>query len=832
MPNPMPQWIASSGFLPHGYCLSWDPALLWTIVLSNGAIGLAYFSIPLALLTFLRRHRDIQFNWVIGMFGAFIVACGITHFIGVLDIWVPAYRLDALMLLLTAAISVITAVLLWPLLPRVSAFIRGRSEAFAGLAHANELLRQRAIEVEDNAQRFRLTLKNAPIGLATVGLEGRFLMVNQALCAMLGYTEQELLARTFQEITHPDDLEQDLAHVRNLIAGAADSYRMEKRYFTKAGATIHIQLDVSIVRDSQQRPAYFIAQIQNITQRKRDEALLHEAKELAQITLSSIGDGVIRTDREGRITYCNSAALNLMQATAEQVVGRPFAEVIEVYDERGEQRCADPVQQVLQGQAPAQSDLFNCLLTGRDAMLPISDSVSPIRATNGEVVGAVYVFKDVTDARTAKANLAFQARHDALTGLPNRLAFEEQLHAVATEQCSSLRPACLLYLDLDHFKLVNDTRGHAAGDKLLVEISALLKARVRGSDFLARIGGDEFAVIMRDTTEAGAKRLSRSLIDAVQDYSFLYGDRAFKVGLSIGVSLIRGADTDPSAVLAHADTACYAAKDLGRGRYHVYAPGDREICDAETNLDWAQRIQSALVEKRFELHYQQICRVDGHPVGFEALVRMREGGGQVFGPGAFMSTVRRMGWMTRIDQWVVNEVVRLLQSKATSAGEGREPYVSVNLSAKSVGDKLFGKWLLSLLDARRVAPQRLRFEIIETEQLEAAETEVGLVGQLRQRGYQVWLDDFGVGYNSFELLKRMTIDGVKIDGSFVRDVLRDPVDRALVEGIVSIGKSLGLGIIAEGVEDQPTLNRLIEMGINTVQGHLFHRAEPAPLLVA
>jgi diguanylate cyclase len=717
----------------------------------------------------------------------------------------------------------------WSLWPRISAWVRGRGVVSTAPARIKALQR-RSVRAEDDAQRFRLTLTNAPIGLTTVSLEGRFLMVNQALCAMLGYSEPELLAKTFQEITHPDDLEQDLAHVKALIAGLADAYRMEKRYFTKAGTIIHIQLDVSILRDSQGRPIHFISQIQDITQRRHNDALLHEAKELAQITLSSIGDGVIRTDRGGLITYCNVAALKLLDMREDQLLGRPFADAVEIFDECGERR-ADPVGLALMGHVAPRSP-FNCVRTAGGALRPAADSVSPVRAASGEIVGAVFVFRDVSDAKAAQETLAFQAHHDHLTGLPNRLAFEEQLREVSADQARSNRSACLLYLDLDHFKLVNDTRGHIAGDKLLGEIGAILRTRVREHDFLARIGGDEFAVITRDTAAAGAKRLAQDLIEAVQDYSFIYGDRAFKVGLSIGISLIEGAGADPSAILAHADTACYAAKDLGRGRYHVYEAENPEICKAETKLDWAQRIQSAFADKRFELYLQQICRVDGTRLGFEALVRIKEPGNRLFEPGAFMSAVRRMGWVTRIDQWVIREVVRLLQSAELFADDLQLPYVSVNLSAMSVGDKLFGKWLLHLLDTQKVAPERLRFEIVETEQLEAADTEVGLVAELRKRGYEVWLDDFGVGYNSFELLKRMTVDGVKIDGSFVRDVLRDPVDRALVEGIVSIGKSLGLGIVAEGVEDRATLRRLTEMGIATVQGHLFHRAEPAERLVA
>jgi diguanylate cyclase (GGDEF)-like protein/PAS domain S-box-containing protein len=832
MSNPIIQWLVSPGLLPHGYCLAWAPGLLWTLVVGNALIGLAYFSIPMTLVYFVRQHRELRFNWVFVMFSIFIFACGTTHFINILNIWIPVYRLDATLMALAAAISVVTAIAIWPLAPRASAFLKERIQSHDTLQAVNRrleesmrLLEQRSQQAEESERRFRLTLDNAPIGLAIVSLEGRFATVNQALCAMLGYTDAELRARTFQDITHPDDLQEDLNYVQNLLDGRRDSYRMEKRYFHRQGQIINIQLDVAILRDDAGAPVHFISQIQDISVRKSYEETLHEAKELAQVTLSSIGDGVIRTDAAGVITFCNAAAAKILEVPSERLVGQQFRSAVELYRGESQVRVENPVAQVLASGESLRLDLFSGVRTAGGEMRPISDSISPVRDIAGRVIGAVFVFQDVSDARKLTDRLSYQARHDLLTGLPNRLAFEEALVDCVTAAREGRGRHFLMYLDLDHFKMVNDTRGHAAGDRLLREVSTLLQGYLPEGDYFARLGGDEFAVILRDADAQEAQRLADSLIAALGGYRLRLGDRQLKVGLSIGISMIHAGNCDPSMVMAQADTACYAAKDQGRGRYQIYQADDAEILLAERTLDWAQRIQSAFDDNRFEVYLQEIVDRDRRLLGYESLIRMRGDNGHIIMPGSFIPAAQRMGWMSRIDQWMLREVLALARRRHD--GTAPQPYLSLNLSARSVGDPAFIDWMLPLLDASGIDNRILRFEITETEQLQANETELRLVDQLRQRGYHVWLDDFGTGYNSFDLLKRLRVHGIKIDGSFTRGLLRDPIDRALTEAIVSIGKVMNLEIVAEGVEDEATYQALLGMGVHAFQGHLFHKAEAA-----
>lgn len=702
------EWISnlftSSGFIPHGYYLSWNPQLLWTLVISHLLIGISYFSIPVTLLYFLRRQKKLKFNWIFMMFAAFIFACGAGHFVNVLDIWKPVYQFDALLAAATALISVATAIALWPLVPKVSAVLDGHAETNRRLAEANRqlsswmaMLGLRNKQLEESENRFRLTVGNAPIGLAVVSLGGRFLTVNRALSNMLGYTEAELLARTFQDITHPDDLEEDLVHVNELIAGKRDAYRMVKRYFHKNGQIINIQLDVAIQRTEYGLPMHFVSQIQ-----------------------------------------------------------------------------------------------------------------------------------DISEALHLQARLTHQALHDPLTGLPNRSAFDETLQRVCAEAGQSQQPSYLLYLDLDHFKVVNDTCGHAAGDQLLREIAPALKSALRPGDYLARLGGDEFGVILMNLQSEVALQIAHRLIAAVDDYQLSYGTHTFKVSLSVGMTSTGHPDNDHAVLLAQADTACYTAKNCGRGRVQIYKADDLEILRAEQTASWSQRIQHAFEDGKFEIYLQSIMGRDKELAGFEALIRMRDSDNSIILPNDFLPSAQRLSWMTRIDQWAVTEVLKIISARK----HPHSTYISVNLSAKSVSDPSFVSWLLGALATHGAASKCLRFEITETEYLQTSQAEIDFLVELRRRGYRIVLDDFGSGYNSFNLLKRLHVDGLKIDGSFTRDLIRDPVDRALIEAIASIGQSMDIEVTAEGVEDELTYRILHKMGVGAFQGHLFHRAEPASTAVA
>ena len=524
------------------------------------------------------------------------------------------------------------------------------------------------------------------------------------------------------------------------------------------------------------------------------------------------------------ISFCNQAAAKLLETDTDYPVGKVFAELIQLFDDDGGKPIDDPITHVLQTGKTLRLNMFSSVRTVLGKHQPIADSVAPVRDSGGMIIGAVFVFQDVRDARQMTEKLSYQARHDQMTGLPNRIGFEEALRQAIATAVDHNEVHYLLYMDLDHFKVVNDTCGHAAGDKLLKDVSALLRARLRPTDLLARLGGDEFAVILKSATAAAATRVADNLIVAVKDYQLIYEGRTFKIGLSVGAAEINSLNIDASMIMAQADTACYAAKTSGRGRCQVYQAEDAEIQQAQRSLDWAQRIESALDQRRFEVYLQRIVDHERKEIGFETLIRMRGEEGQLIPPEAFIPAAKRMGWLTRIDQWMVREVMELARRRS-EAGDGGS--LSINLSAKSVGDPVFVDWILSILDGARLDSRLLRFEITETEQLEATTTSTRLIGELRARGFKVWLDDFGVGYNSFDLLKRLPVDGLKIDISFTRDLLQDPVDRVMVEAIVSIGKAMKLELLAEGVENEETLEALAAMGVRYFQGHLFHKAEAA-----
>ena len=561
--------------------------------------------------------------------------------------------------------------------------------------------------------------------------------------------------------------------------------------------------------------------------RRRSDALLMMRAEgkLTHLTLSSVSDGVIHTDADGLIIFCNAAATKILGAPAERILGRPFKFAVPVYKGEAQILVENPATFIPQENTGAYLDPYSGVRTASGEIRPISETISLVRDANGTVTGAVFVFHDVSTARDLSNQLNYQARHDQLTGLPNRPAFEETLRALAKSASEEQDQAFLMYLDIDHFKIINDVHGHAVGDQFLQELSRLLRSLLRPEDGLARLGGDEFAITLRLPDVEQAQQLADGLISAVSAYRFEIGGRQFEAGLSIGIVAIVADHCDPSALMARADTACYAAKDRGRGRCHLYLSDDPHIVIAEHTLDCANRIQRAFDDDRFEVHLQEIVGRDRKLLGYESLIRMRSETGDLVMPGAFLPAAQRMGWMIRIDQWMLQHVIAVACGWPSSGGQ--QPYLSLNLSARSIGDESFVDGMLGLLDASGVHNRILRFEITETDQLQMNPTEIRLIDQLHHRGFLVWLDDVGTGYNSFDLLKRIRVDGIKIDRSFTRALVVDPVDRALTEALIAIGKIMHLEVVAEGVEDEETYQALLTMEADAFQGHRFHKAESA-----
>lgn len=571
-----------------------------------------------------------------------------------------------------------------------------------------------------------------------------------------------------------------------------------------------------------------VAAMHDITEQKAYEAQLFEAKELAQITLSAIADGVIRTNRQGLIEYCNPAALALLHVSQADLLGKDFDQVLLLIDADSRQQIQQPLRQVLESGLPRRLNLFGEIRTPSGMLRKVADSIAPIRDITGEIIGAVFVFQDMTDAHAMAHQLSHQARTDFLTGIPNRLAFEEKLAQLLRLDSGEHENLYLFYMDFDHFKLVNDTCGHRVGDQLLQQITTRLRAALQPEDFIARIGGDEFAILLKLDDHPQLCTVAEKLITLVSNHRLTFEGRSCAVGLSIGIVNVAGASPIDTDLLAKADTACYVAKELGRGRFHLYSQGDLAIQSHNDSNRLAQRIQPALENDGFELYLEHIVSEHGTVMGYEALLRMIDADGSIISPALFIPVAQRMGWGSRLDQWVIQHALGFL------AGTGEvvipaEHYLSVNVSARSLGDASFVAWLLSYLESHAnwlsgLQHHRLHLEITETEYLANSAGEKAAIKALRDQGIAVWLDDFGAGYNSFELLKRIPVDGVKIDRSFTNSLENDPVDAAMIRTIAALAQQMNFQVIAEGVEDLASADILYAMGIRCFQGWLFHRA--------
>ncbi|WP_158583552.1 bifunctional diguanylate cyclase/phosphodiesterase [Salinisphaera sp. Q1T1-3] len=658
--------------------------------------------------------------------------------------------------------------------------------------------------LQQSQRRLRQTLHHAPIGIALVAPEGRWISVNHALCEMIGYDEAELGALTFQDITHPDDLEADMVLVSDLLTGRKLNYRLEKRYFHKDGHTVDIQLDVSLLRDEAGEPLYFIAQIQDITERKRQHRALFEARELAEITFEAIGEGVIRLDRYGTITQVNSAACALLDRSADSLIQHAFTECVTFYHADFDQILPNPLSSVLIDGGRAAVPLFTRIMRHDGSMIAITDSLSAIYHDDGRVGGAVFVFQDITEARQRTMELSHQASHDTLTGLANRRGFQRDLAATWRRARNGMLQAFVMYLDLDHFKAVNDSCGHAAGDDLLRLVAERLRAVLRDSDVLARLGGDEFAAIVHANDADGARVVAEKFLRSIRALHFVRGERTYRLGLSLGIAALDTTLEGPEASLAHADDALYRAKAAGRNDYRFHEPANA----------------ATTPRRRLSLHLAPIVDQGSHVVAQELTLRAPD----VARHGPMSSGVATAGETvtpssTRIDQSTLDMAIELLEDASEADALGSGP-LCISLNAIELADPAFQNRLFKRLGDRPHLAPRLIFQLAEHNALFDSDLPP-LVARIRGCGAAVWLVEFGSGYDGFELLKRYVFDGVKIAADFARSLTATTINRAVLRAIMDVAKRQRLSVVADGVEDDAVFALLSKAGIQRFQGRLY-----------
>lgn len=550
-------------------------------------------------------------------------------------------------------------------------------------------------------------------------------------------------------------------------------------------------------------------------------------KDRAQITLQSIGDGVITTDVAGAIAYMNPAAEALTHWKAEQAAGLPLAALFNLLDENAQADGFTLIERILSGQLSGGSEHSKLIQRLDGSTVSVTLVGAPI-SNAGKVSGTVLVLHDMTQERQYIANLSWQATHDALTGLANRREFEYRLEQALHNLTRQPGRHALMFLDLDQFKLVNDTCGHAAGDELLRHICALLQSGLREGDTLARLGGDEFGILLENCGPEAAEKIAESLRQTVQNLHFVWKGRPFVTTVSLGLVHVSQAPTTLEASLRAADMACYMAKEKGRNRVQVYHPDDSELSLRFGEMAWVQRLHMALEEDRFCLYAQEIAPlgIDAEGGHIEILLRLHDEAGRMILPDSFIPAAERYGLMSTIDRWVVKNVFKIIaQCRAESPGEPLA-MCAINLSGTTIGDEAFLDFLREQFVTYSIPAEMICFEITETSAIANLGSAIRFINELKGLGCLFSLDDFCAGMSSFAYLKHLPVDFLKIDGSFVKDMLDDPINRAMVEVINHIGHVMGKRTIAEFVETTQIEQALLEIGVDYAQGYVIERPQP------
>ena len=567
---------------------------------------------------------------------------------------------------------------------------------------------------------------------------------------------------------------------------------------------------------------------------RRRNAALPDAVSRAWHALGNLREGVIATDGRGSIVFVNAAAESLTGWARSDALGKPLHAVYHVIDEHSRA----PLDYIAHGSSPAGDPVdpgrAAVRLVRRDGQeTSIHDSLSRIGASEHNDAGFAIVFHDISQLRAMAQQLSWQASHDSLTGLVNRRELEHRLAQLLEPSHGKGRQHVLLYIDLDNFKVVNDSCGHAAGDELLRSLTSLMATKIRGSDTLARVGGDEFAALLETCPLDQGLRIANAIREVVRDFRFAWEGRSFAVGASIGLVPIDAASADIGSVLAAADQCCYEAKNKGRDRVQVHRP--QQSAQREGEPQMISRLSAAFENGDFVLYQQYIRPLKGAVSSphFEVLIRMKGTDGELVPPMAFLPAAERYNLLTAIDRLVITELLQVLVDRHCRDNAPMAPdagMYSVNLSGASINDSSFADFLRRQLARYPVPPSLICFEVTETTAISNLTKAAELMHELKSIGCRFALDDFGIGMSSFAYLKYLPVDFLKIDGTFVRDMATDEMDFAIVEAINRIAHILGMQTVAEIVEDQATLDRLCTIGVDYAQG--FHIAHPEPLRAA
>jgi len=691
--------------------------------------------------------------------------------------------------------------------------------------------RKRAeIELRASEERYSLAIRGSTDGIWDYDLDRNTVYLSPRLQEILGLRRRVpyVEAADVLALIHPEDREAYAVALAAHLRGDTDVFEFEMRATGDDGVERWVLDRGLALRDRAGRAHRMAGSVVDITDRKHAEQALADKTAHLEAAFESMEQGISMVNGDLTMVACNRRFLDLLDFPPDRFgPGTPFEEFIRYNAERGEYGEGDVDRLVKERVERARQFEPHRFQHERP-----DGSVLEIRGRPMPGGGFVTTYTDVTEAHNLSRRLSYQATHDGLTGLVNRTEFDARLKRVLRSLHAEPGEHALCYLDLDQFKVINDTCGHMAGDELLRKLGRLLPERVRKHDTLARLGGDEFGVLMEHCELEQAERVADSLRSTIEGFRFLWEDKSFKVGVSVGLVPISIESVDAASVLSAADTACYAAKEQGGNRVHVYRPGDEEVGRRHGEMRWVARINRALEEDRFELCYQPIVRSDGgrdDGTHYELLLRMVSEDGTTVAPGSFLPAAERYNLAPRLDRWVIATAFDWLAAHPRHLE--RLFVCSINLSGHSLGDETFRDFVLERFAGSCVRTEQICFEITETAAISNLAGATRFIRTLKRKGCRFALDDFGSGLSSFAYLKTLPVDYLKIDGVFVKDVERDPIDLALVRSINEIGQVMGKQTIAEFVENDAVLAHVREAGVDYVQGYGIGAPRPLARLL-
>jgi len=658
------------------------------------------------------------------------------------------------------------------------------------------------------------------------------LHANRQFASLVGVDRAELIGRRLGDLVPPEYAELVTDNIRRRLAGEPAAERYEIEMVGLQGQVSRLEITSDVI-DYEGGPALLVTGVEIIptqtVQTLRPPQEMEESRSTR--ALDSLSEAIITTDGEGRIEHLNPAAETLTGTGAAHAVGKTLEEIVSLVDDTDRRLLTDPVRQALASGAPVSLSRRALLLSrASGAERSIELSASPIRNDAKEVTGTILLLHDVTELRGLARQMSYQATHDALTGLINRREFERRLAEAVERGHRGEGQHVLCYLDLDRFKVVNDTSGHLAGDSMLREVAKLLRDAVRDSDTVGRLGGDEFGMLLVGCPLEKARQIADDVCRAIGDYRFVWKDRIFNIGVSVGLVEISRESGSIEELLAAADSACYVAKKQGAGRVAVYSARDEAVARHSGEIQWLQRLQSALKENRFQLYQQAIVAAYGEESAgpaMEVLVRLHDDLGHEVPPSEFLRAAERYHLMGLVDRWVVQTTLSALGRGLIGIPANRS--VAINVSGQTLSDGQFLEFVVECLDSTGAAPQQICFEITESAVVANLEQARRFVGVLHGMGCQFALDDFGSGVGSFSNLKNLPMDYLKIDGSFMRNLARDSVNQAMVTAMIKLARTLNFKVIAEQVEDAAALDTARRMGVDYVQGFAIGRPQPLAL---